>query len=307
MLRPGLAVIPMADAIQLRAGDEQIILLHSPAPQQLFELLKLLDGRHRIDELVDKTDLGGRGAIDLVLEHLASNNLLAATNGKPDELVRYLGHTVNDADEVVQQLRNRSVVILGSNPGVSLMVSMLGECGIDAGQYRSWPQVNQKPNADGSVPKGVPDVAVCIWEQPDRTQVTAINESACHSGTPCLFVNMSHGQHASIGPFFVPGQGACYQCLIARLYENTTGYRELQATDAFMDQTGQALAGYGVMPPHRHWVIAVACGELIAYLTGHRALGTLNSTLTLDLEQSQMCRQPVWQVPWCPQCGDASS
>ena len=51
-----------------------------------------------------------------------------------------------------------------------------------------------------------------LWEHPDPPLVAQVNELVCRQAVPCLFADLSHGCHATQGPFHVPGEGACYAC-----------------------------------------------------------------------------------------------
>ena len=151
-----------------------------------------------------------------------------------------------------------------------------------------------------------PGVTVCAWTQPDLNLVSQFNRLACERQVGCLFVDVSHGRHATIGPFYVPGDGACYECFRQRLRQNTAALAELDAAHQKMIEGTQTLPPYGCLPAFRYTVVGLATTEVFAYLSRHRALSTLNRAATVDLDGMALWTEPVWRIPWCPACGDSS-
>ena len=142
----------------------------------------------------------------------------------------------------------------------------------------------------------------CVWEAPDLSLCLEVNRAACERRVPCLFVDLSHGRHATVGPFFVPGEGACLACLRARLRETTAAFAELDAAERLMRETGEPLPAFGCLPAHRHLVCGLAAGEIVAFFTRHRPLRTLSRAITVALEQAETWSEPVHRVPWCEAC-----
>ena len=103
------------------------------------------------------------------------------------------------------------------------------------------------------------EAIACIWEQPDLRLVLQANAAACRWRTPCLFVDLSHGQHATLGPFYIPGEGACYQCYRCRWRENTSTPAEFEAAESAMLNDGKVLPAYGILPAFRYQVVGMAC------------------------------------------------
>ena len=297
ILRPGIAVIPMAGAVQLRAGDEQIHVIRTDQPDLVTRLISQLDGRHDRAALVAWAKQDNEPLVEQLMRELADRGLLLDEPiDDRDEVSRYLAHWTERPRQAASELRNRTVLVLGHDTLVELFNGCLHEHGI--GRSVIGPEALE----DGRVITP-PDTVVCLWEQPDLAMVLKINDAVCHLRWPCLFADLSHGGHATIGPFFLPGDGSCYRCFRSRLHENTAAHEELAAADRAMEQSGRALPPYGTLPAHRYQVAGLACGEVAAMLCRHRPLRTLNRAITVDLEQVEMIAEPVWRVPWCPSCG----
>jgi bacteriocin biosynthesis cyclodehydratase domain-containing protein len=283
-LRADIALIPMPpDALQLRAGDEEIHVLRGNDAQVLLELLRQLDGSTAPADL--RIPGVSPDSITELIAQLNASGLLQTT--WPATLMdRYLGHFPN-----VPSIADAVVDVTGDNEFARVISNVFIEHGIAA----------VKVGAEYS-PREQARAIVCAWEQPHLSQIMAVNAIAARQRIPCLFADLSHGFHATLGPFYIPGEGSCYQCFNSRLLENTAAPEDLAAAQQHMLETQAPHPGFGTTPAHRHWLAGLAAGEVVAFLTGHRALRTLNRAITVDMEALTMHSEPAWRIPWCPAC-----
>ena len=278
-LRLGVAVIPMDGAVQLRVGDEEVHVLRTDDAPRLEGLLARLDAGR--DRSAGSAPLGAEDAhlLDDLVAQLDSLGLLAS-------------------EPLVDPGPAPRVAVIGHAPGAELLASILSEHGLAA-------SVRDREEATtGDLP---PAALVCVCEAPDLALQLALNDSACAARIPCLFVDLSHGRHATVGPFSLPDEGACYRCFRARLRENTAAFAELLAAEGQMIATGRPLPKSGCLPAHRHLVAGLAAAEIVAFITRERPLRTLNRALTVALFQVEMWSEPAWRVPWCESCGDQAA
>lgn len=301
-LRPGVAAIPMAGAILLRLGDEEIHVLSTDVPERVLALLQRIDGRSRaaLDEGLDGDE---QALLAELLAELGRANLLAAVAvPEHDEVARCLSHSGVTAD----RLRAGRARVVGHPPAAELLVRILGEHGLPAEHTARAALADPPPQqtARGDVPPpAIAGVIACVCERPDLALLYAVNEAACRAAVPCLFVDLSHGRHATVGPFFVPGDGACFECVRTRIQENTAAYDELVAAERHMLSSGRPLPGYGLLPAHRHMVLGLAAAEIVAFFAEHRPLRTLSRILTIALDEARIASEPAYRVPWCRRCG----
>ena len=312
-------MIPMAGGAQIRLGDEEVHVLRTDAPGHLVEILSALDGDHDRAELLGRLGPGAAHELDGVLARLAEAGLLSPAPspdgragrtggidriGGPagasaiagDEVARYLSHSMPASEDPAAPLRGARVAVFGNGQSTSLLTALLAEHGLAPATP---PSARPDPATDlaGSV-----DLAVCVLEAPDLALSFEVNDAVCRAARPCLFVDLSHGRHATVGPFFVPGEGACHRCLRARLHESTAAFEELRAAEQHMLETGKPLPAFGCLPAHRHLVCGLAAAEVVAFFTSHRPLRTLNRAITVAFERLEMWSEPVWRVPWCEAC-----
>jgi bacteriocin biosynthesis cyclodehydratase domain-containing protein len=272
-LVPGVALVPMGDAVQLRLGDERVHVLSTDPPEVAR---RLLDGLREGGDRATLVAAAGE-------RHEATIDEALATLAEHDWLER-------PSREVGSQAKP-TLGVAGHEPSASLFLSIAGEQGMLAAPWRA----------------GIPEAAgsramVCVCERLDLALAHAVNDAACEERVPCLFVDLSHGRHATIGPFFVPGEGACYRCMRARLRENTMAYAELVAAEEHALYSGKALPAPPVGAGHRHWALGMAAVELAAW-SEERPLRTLNRAITVDFASLEAWSEPVWRIPWCRSCG----
>lgn len=294
-LRPDLAVIRMATGVQLRAGDEEIHVIETDNPDVVERLLSLLaDGCDR-RTLHRQMGEANRDLTDSVLVQLVAAGVLLGQPIEPNDTVaRYLAHFVKSGGRALRE-RLGPIAVAGRGECVQLLAQVIREHGIQAVTL----------DTDSLIEHGRGsgfDAIVCIWEQPDLRRVLDVNAAACRWQLPCLFVDLSHGQHMTVGPFYVPGEGACYQCFRRRWRENTAALEEFEAAESAMLDSGKPLPAYGILPAFRYVVVGLACAELLALLVEHRPLRTLNRTVTVDPDGMKLWTEACWQIPWCPTC-----
>ncbi len=295
-LRPDVAVVSMEAGVQLRAGDEGIYIIETELPKVVETLLQSMTKGADRPSLENAVGEGNGELIDSVIQQLAAARLLLEQPIEPDDRIgRYLAHFVHDG-LCPPQRPTGPVAVTGCIESARLLARAINEHGIQVITIESNPSLDET-----AVPRA--DAVVCIWEQPNLRRILRVNDVVCRWRMPCLFVDLSHGQHATLGPFYIPGEGACYRCYRKRWRENTATLAEFEAAESAVLDDGETLPAYGILPAFRYHAVGTACAELFAFLARHRSLQTLNRVATIDLEGMQQWTEPCWQIPWCPACG----
>ncbi len=291
-LRPDLAIIPMEDSIQLRAGDEEIYTIKVDCLNTASSILGHLDGTRNRSAILECVGNEYADLFDAVLEVLTANRLLVDAGGR-DPIERYLSHfRTLRSDHDLDSIR---IAAFGAEESTRLLIQNLADHKIQTECFQTIRELDNLEEAEATL-------AVCTWEEMDLHWVYGINDAMCRRETPCLFADLSHGKHATIGPFYIPGEGSCYRCLRQRYRENTAAYDELIAAEAHMNQTKVPLPGYGILPTFRYQVVGLVGSEVVAFFTRHRPLRTLNRTITIDFEQMTQWSEPAWKTPQCQSC-----
>ena len=143
------------------------------------------------------------------------------------------------------------------------------------------------------------DVTVIITDDYLRPELAAWNAQSLISGRPWFLVKPV-GMETWIGPMFVPGKTACWECLAQRL----RGHRRIE--EYLAQRTGNPVRPIlAHIVSTRHAAFAEAATEIIRWI-GHggqsRLLNRVMSTniLTLERTHHQLVRRPQ-----CQSCGSA--
>jgi len=152
-----------------------------------------------------------------------------------------------------------------------------------------------------AAPEG--NVTVVVTDDYLRPQLAAWNSQALISGNAWLLVKPV-GIEPWIGPMFVPGQTACWECLAQRL----RGHRKLEG---YIARRNGVDAPVGPVPASiassQHAALAEAATEVTRWIGTGGKSSLLNrvvstSVLTLDRTHHTLTRRPQ-----CPSCGSSTS
>lgn len=292
-LSPAIALLVGADLVQLRAGDETVFVLETEQPADLSRWLESLRNAHETPPQFPS--LSNKFVTSLHQQLLHAGLLIDASNDQSPSARYWLSWPQTFRGGPAQPPRG-SVQIISPDPIGETLTTVLTEHGFDARAAIS-PEYSPNPQ----------DVArVVAWEAPHLSFVLAANQFAVQQQIPTLFVDLSHGRHATIGPFFVPKEGSCYACFRRRWREGSAARKEMELAEQQMVETRRSLPAFGCLPAFRYGAAAFAALEITAFVVGHRPLNTLNRALTIDWEGISTWLEPCWRFPWCEICGKTS-
>jgi bacteriocin biosynthesis cyclodehydratase domain-containing protein len=218
-----------ADAKVVLEYGERIVCLEGGAAEQLVPaLLPLLDGTRTVDELVAVLGDAVRPAVELVLQELSDHALLAS--GPP--LAPDLPRPVAAATDLLASLRPGaepigdtaaaiaacSVAVVGRGGGGLETARLLRSTGVEL----VW--------SDGIT--GGFDLAVCAPAAGELPRLPVWNEQALERRQPWLQVLPYDGRYAAVGPLYLPGDTACYECFRRRRAANLGAPDDLALLDA---------------------------------------------------------------------------
>jgi bacteriocin biosynthesis cyclodehydratase domain-containing protein len=287
-LRPNTNIIPMENGIQLRRGDEEIVFIETSSVAVYLDILGKLCHTTTLSELVGQVSLK-KETLASFIQQLTERGMLChagETSSPQNEIQEFFSH----APDVYRKLVDRTIVLSGHPKLVNAIAHCFEEGEIET-RVCAYPDI------------GHPDVVVCAVESPDLPFLETVNQYVTSSGIPALFVDLSHGLHATVGPFYIPQEGSCYQCLYHRILENTSSYPEQMAYGK-VQLNSVPMKGYGTLPAFRYLVAGAVFLETLAFLSQFRSLRTLCGAITIDFMQLTAWREPVWRIPWCKACGN---
>jgi bacteriocin biosynthesis cyclodehydratase domain-containing protein len=250
-------------------------------------LLPLLDGDHTVGEIVEALGRKVEPSVRKALAQLDEHGLL--TDGPAVEgdaapacyvAVACPGATPASALEALSGSR---VAVTGSSRLTTELARLLGSAGI------ATDRVDDASRTGASLVVAAPSPT-------ETAMLTALNERRLHDGIPWVQVLPDDGRFTAVGPLFVPGQTACYQCFLIRRAATSGFESEFPLVDAHPVRAST---------PEPIGTIAAGLAALICI----RWLGARDPTLPgwLYAFESRatptLTRHRVLRVPRCSTCG----
>ena len=141
------------------------------------------------------------------------------------------------------------------------------------------------------------DLYIVKCEPYDRDYLDEWNQYIVDNNRPGLFACV-HRRRIEIGPFVVPGQSACFECLEQRL--------RAADDDPDMDRGHWAPLTHTKLPAHyRDLMDAMITSIIVRFLHGERVNVLLNERLSIDTTSFELRSSPVRRVPSCKVCGSS--
>jgi bacteriocin biosynthesis cyclodehydratase domain-containing protein len=306
------AVVPERPLLKpwyrLAVDDGKVVLDHAQsalvfegaaAARLLPALLPLLDGEHSLSDIVATLGQPAEAAIEQALALLAAHRLLTGPLPVPssfpdrDETLRFLlaaDRSGRDVSTIAQALEQAQVKIAGTAPVGEEVARILRCSGVEQIDQVS---LSAEPSDDRSL-------AVVAPAANELSELSTWNRGSLARGTAWLALLPCDGRLAPVGPLFVPGETACYDCFRIRR-ASTCGYA------AEFWSLEDAPVSYPDPIPIRRAVAGLAGWLLLRWLVGRDASlpGVLHA---LELGPPlTVSAHHVWRVPRCASCSDAAA
>jgi bacteriocin biosynthesis cyclodehydratase domain-containing protein len=284
LLAPWYRLVRDAGRLLLEYGRSVVVVQGSAVETLLPALLPLLDGTHTVDEIT--AELGAPRAVEQALRLLSSCGVLvegpaaAAADGAATSIAAAYG--IPPA-AVADRLGGARVGVVGTSAAADAIARMLRASGIGEVVEVGW-------SADST-----PGLAVVAPAASEAPQLLHWNLVALRHNVPWLLLRPFDGVLSLVGPLIVPGETACYECLLLRLAAHVDYGPDLRRIEGVPPAT-RATA------PLESLAAAVAAQIVLCWLGGaDLALAGLVHVLeTRPL--LALGSQQVLRVPRCPAC-----
>ncbi len=290
MLAPWYRLVEDGDRLLLEHGRSVVVLEGRAVRLLLPALLPLLDGTRTIDEVVVRLGEPARPAVELALGLLDSNGVLAEGPalelGAPASASWLAAHYGLAPAVAVGRLRGASVGVIGDSWAGEAIARILHSAGVGTVVRGGW---------DGVDAVDLTVVAPSAIESP---RLTGWNALALESGRCWLGVRPFDGLIATVGPLVVPGESACYECLLHRLAAHLEYGRDLLRIESSPPTAGE-------LAPVHAITAGVAAQLVLGWAAGCDT--TLPGALhVLELRPVlSVASHPILRVPRCPACSTA--
>lgn len=251
-------------------------------------LASLLDGTRDLSELLrDLPDGVDADQVGRLLNRLGAAGLIGAVAPEADDtaVLAYWDAAGLDVSAAVRGTGTAHVrVIPVGRARPEAVAGALGRAGLDV------------LTGDLSLPG---DLSVVVCDDYLDHGLLGVDEEHRRTGTPWLLLKPT-GAQVWVGPFFTPGEGACWRCLAARLAANRPAEAHVQAVRGRLGPAARPAVG---LPSVAATATEVAALEATKWLAGYRH-GGQREIWSYDSLDMRVTQHEVRRIPQCPGCGD---
>ncbi len=308
-------VIPSANGkLHIRSGDEVILRVSGKEQTVLASVLQAIDGKKNMDQLINELDkLADADKVNSAVNYLFQEGVIENTPESshliPESLqnmATYLSHYCDDVHKTLEYLKTRRCLIIGEDVLAKVLADDIKRHGIENVDIESnLPVVNDcRVHAVDNIKKIIQatDFVLTVQSMFLPEVYRQVNKMCLSLHKPSLYVDLSSGNHAVIGPLSVPGQTSCYYCYETRLLANNDAHIEYKEYEQYVLNTIHRKCDFGSLPTFMHIVSSLVVMETLAYLTGYRPARSIDGTLIVDFLKPEIHREPVLKMPDCPAC-----
>ena len=318
-LKPHLSVIPHGpDDVELRQGVWNAVSIHlrDDAHQGvLARIVGELDGSRTAAQIAAAVDVPRR-QVEQLIDHLLERELLETA---PASAIDSFLSTVPPWGVDEQLGARRPVVVLPDGELGPLLVDslldVLGDDGVRLAGPDDGPALARLDEPDtGWLDDGLAaeeglaafapwsgSIVVSVGTVVDPVRLRVLNRACLRHRIPWVHAAFD-GPFVLVGPSFLPGESACYECLETRVFLNL---REAASYQRYKAALAEARVRLGTPP---------LVGPLGRLMTGHLALEVGNLALTgathtvgkmlaLHVPTMEIAFAEVLRVPGCAGCG----
>lgn len=277
-------------------GASTVKVSGAAAKQLLPALLPLLDGTRSEEAVVAAMGESVRPAVERALAALRTAGVLV--DGPALDCDEPLAATATfltsfqdrlSPEAVAARLAGLRVAVRGTGATAAATADALAASGIEV-------------SAGATLVEALPDGGFdLLAPAPDELPaVEAWNRQALHERRPWMLVLPFDGLAAFVGPIFVPGETACFECFRIRRGANGGFEEEFWA----LEQTPLRLVG----PPSLDALVGGLASFLLLRWVGvdDSVLLSASCAVGLGLVPS-LDRHVLYPVPRCPACADVAS
>jgi bacteriocin biosynthesis cyclodehydratase domain-containing protein len=297
LLKPWYRLAYEGDRVLFHYGESLLTVEGKAAVRLLPALLPLLDGTRTVDDIAAYLGEPVRPAIDKALrlfqEHfLLTNGPLPDAAGPLRRSAEFLAATDpggGSVEKMLETLQGASAGVIGSGPlaeEVARLLRLSGVGGLDRLDWDASPDSRLELEVVVAAPSGEELLRLVDW-----------NRAALAARSPWLQLLPFDGRFVAIGPLYVPGETACFECYRLRRASNLDYPSEFLTLE-------QAPARHPAAPTLDRAVAGFAATLVLRWLV-HRDQFLPGLWYALEHEwELRLNPHFVYRVPRCSACSD---
>lgn len=321
--------------VQLRGGEDEILILKGAAVTDFYRILPFLDGTHKIAEIIAK--LGDKLVAESLLARLYEYSIIEEGEMpkclSSEEAVflkkqlLFFSHKGNKYETQLRLKRSRVVIVspdemnLGKEVIHSLCLSGVGRITFcqyfsshkkENSNYHNKTGSTTKINVihiDGDLKRLVSllnknevDLVIICLERVFPWFLREINKICVDTKMPWILLQGPSGSDGIVGPLFVPSETPCYNCLELRLKSNIEFFAQYTAFEKYLVENKKAGKGYGNLPAFQKILAGIGSIEILKYLTKFFSPVILGKFLTVNPFTHEIRSHRILKIPSCIEC-----
>jgi bacteriocin biosynthesis cyclodehydratase domain-containing protein len=323
-------LVKIDEGVVLVRGSAEIRIVGGRAEETVREVWSAAaETPVTLEDIVSRYAEPDRASVKELVEKLIARRILVdaalegdRAGGGPESALEIFYWNFGVAEAVATaSLNDRKLAILGANAISRRLASALAEAEITNFQVvdyvlarnqrlfgsdttvtlRNWPQSCPPPVPYAAWMEesaaGEPDCIIATSDQGATSVLLEWNRHCLEHGVDFLPVTLRR-LVGNIGPFVVPGETACYECLCARENSHLTDYGDLRAREK-MAPYGEAVSGF--FPSMGSILGDLAAMELVKFYSG-RMLYKVGQLIEVSLLAPSLTSRKVLRVPRCRAC-----
>lgn len=315
------------DGVILKRGAIEVLISGTQANLAIRKVLKATAGDGATaSEIRRLFPRSAKTQVDSIIKNLLDRRVLVVADDstdhdhlREDNLDVFFWHFGESRAKTMERLNGTQLTIIGANAISRQLAATLTACGHnklkildhprhrnksmfdDAGVLRDsdWPSSLIRPEAWNDSRKT--DMGQCLIATSDFGG----QEAMCHWNSLCIQQKIHflpvvlRNMVGYVGPLVIPGETACYECLLTRQRSHRMSPEHEGLADRFA-YDGQAVVGFH--PAMANILGDIAAFELTRFYGERLPERTPNRLLEVNLLATNMKGRTVLKVPRCPAC-----
>jgi molybdopterin-synthase adenylyltransferase len=321
-------LLEITGSVILKRGCTEFRVSGEEASEVLKRVLTITSaGNATCQEICEQFGLPKRQAVQVLLEQLVARHILVfsddadfGTNDAESGLDIFYWHFNTSARKVTEELNTRHIVILGVNCISRQLVTSLVASDMVNVQVVDIPLLRNLRLFDEHE-----RLEISKWTGPLPIAYQAWVDKAHQSTRDCLIATSDYGNHevlrewnkfcverhihflpvvlqdviGYVGPFVVPGETACFECLRARQNAHFDDPEKERATE---EVAYEAQSVIGFHPSMASILGDIAAFELTKFYSGVLPRWNVGSLIEVNLLATHLTVRKVLKVPRCLIC-----
>ncbi len=340
-VRP-VQLVPVTDGVIIKRGRMEFKVAGKNAYDFVRSALELASRGLTSAEIAESSDESNQGAVGQLFEHLEQRGLLEESSDQAAQpetsLDLFYWSAGRGGAGAAERTTDAKITVVGVNEVSRTLVGCLIAAGhtqievvnyhflcnlrlLDESgrlpteqwptslptpvEYSTWTEKTERAATtdNGDSPRRQTDVLVATSDFGGLALMRTWNEYCVKDSIPFLPVVLQD-LVGYLGPLYVPGETACFECARARQNANLTDRESVRATEslAFVGQ-GVTAAFHPALPGVLGNLAALEVSRFVGQWGIPRTLGTL---VEVDLLAPELVGRPVLKLPRCRVCGQSA-